>query len=83
MFDENYDEGYYCEECDQSYTSDDYVIDQIDEWSERYGCPHCGHFEPRLYATDYFIAFGFYLLSVADDDYVFPGEYRRLPAYEE
>lgn len=80
MWDDNYDEGNYCAECDTSFYCDPHVI-AWDEWHEQNVCPRCGHVEPELYLNDRYYSLGFYLLSVADDDHTWP-EHWALPMYE-
>lgn len=75
---ENYDEGYYCENCDQSYASEDYVIVPIDQWSEYYACSGCGHIAPKVMRSDAYYDLGLYLLSVADDEFAWPEYWRWL-----
>lgn len=64
---ENWDEGNYCGNCDDSFYVHPVII-PIDRWYERYACPLCGHIEPKVFKTDYFYDVALYLLQVADDD---------------
>jgi hypothetical protein len=76
---EDRDRGAYCEHCDGSFSEGDLVVERVNEWSERYGCPLCGHIEPRTYPTDHYVEVGLYLLQAADED-TYPWQI-YLPAY--
>jgi len=78
----NYDEGSYCENCDQSFGSDDYDIVPVDQWTEHCACPLCGHVDPQVMFSDYYYDLGLYLLSIADDDFAWPEYVLCLPKYE-
>lgn len=77
---ENYDEGYYCENCDRSYPEFD--TRQIGEWHMIYVCPSCDWAYPRVYHNDTYFELGLYLLSIADKDNVWPDFALPLPMYE-
>lgn len=79
---ENYDEGCYCEHCDEVYPSDDFTTVPVDYWRERFACPLCGHVEDKAMLNDAYYELGFYLLSIADDDHVWPEYIEPLPAYD-
>lgn len=66
------DSGWYCENCDSVFKDDDFSIVTIDQWHERYGCTVCGHVEPRVHLSDNFYRTALYLLSTADNDFVWP-----------
>lgn len=74
-------EDSYCLECDASFDSADMLVQPVDQWHERYGCPKCGHIEPRIHLSDNFYGTAFYLLSIADDDHTWPIP-MNLPHYE-
>lgn len=77
----SYDEGGYCEYGDHSFYEDEVAV-PLDQWTERYACPICGHVDERVYKSDYYYDLGLYLLSVADDDFVWPEYWTPLPKYE-
>lgn len=78
---ENYDGGGYCEYGDHSFHEDEVIV-PVNQWSEQYACPVCGHIDTKVYRSDYYYEVGFYLLSIADDDFTWPEYSTRLPAYE-
>jgi hypothetical protein len=63
-----YDEGVYCENCDESSPSEDLAIVPVDELHERYACPRCGYVHPKVCLTDYGFLLQEYLLSGSNWD---------------
>jgi hypothetical protein len=78
---DSYDEGGYCEACDNSFY-DDMPVVHLDQWNIRYACPLCGDVHPKVFRSDEYYDLGYYLLSVADDEFVFPDFVTPLPKYE-
>lgn len=62
MYDHADREGWYCETCDKSYPDDDFETVVVDEYYQRFKCPHCGYVHPPIHVTDYGYAFREYLL---------------------
>lgn len=79
-FSDNYDEGGYCAECDQSYSDYQFRYIPTGQWTESVACPQ-GHVQFGGLSEAFFET-GYYLLSVSDDEWPHPpGHCLRLPDY--
>lgn len=63
-----YDEGTYCTNCDESFNSEDIVVEPVGELYERYKCPLCGFALFGLFLSDYGFLFQQYLLQQSEWD---------------
>lgn len=77
----NYDEGAYCDGCDESYPDEQYIEVAVGQFGRRWQCPN-GHQQPKIGLSEHFYDFAIYLLAPADDDWVWP-TMSTLPLYEQ
>lgn len=79
---DDYKELHYCPECDQTCPYDDLLIIPFGAWEIYYACPLCGARQGTPVLSNAYYDLGFYLLSVADDEMVWPGVCIIIPPYE-
>lgn len=70
----------YCPNCDRSFDQMELKIIPDGQWYEHLACPYCDD-KSECMLSDNFFMIADYLLSVADDDFVYSLPL-MLPSYE-